>query len=251
MNNPYDLGGVADFPTMPPPLYETDTDGLHINEFGQHSLGWFRSRLGSFTGSCIGKLMKENRQGGFSDTAMSYIYQVAATRYMNDRIVSSDKLFGEYLEAVNVETKAMRWGAEQEAHARRLYAKRTGYTVTERGSVEHPVIPFFASSPDGFIENDLNGGKGCIEIKCPNQETYMRYRAEARDNATLKKVKPEYYWQCQSHMMCTGASWCDFVVYCPWQQHPIHVVRILPDKDDMALIAAKIEAAEKIIETLN
>lgn len=251
MSNPDNLGGMAAFTAMPPLLYDGGTDELHVNEFAQHSLDWYRSRLGCYTGSCIGKLMKENRQGGFSDTAMTYIYQVAATRYMNDRIVSSDKLFGEYLEAVNVETKAMRWGTEQEAHARRLYAKRTGYTVTERGSVEHPTIPFFASSPDGFIEDDLNGGKGCVEIKCPGQETYMRYRAEVRDNATLKKVKPEYYWQCQSHMMCTGASWCDFVVYCPWQQHPIHVVRILPDKEDMALIAAKIEAAEKIIETLN
>ena len=135
MSNPDNLGGMAAFTAMPPLLYDGGTDELHVNEFEQHSLGWHRSRLGCYTGSCIGKLMKENRQGGFSDTAMSYIYQVAATRYMNDRIVSSDKLFGEYLEAVNVETKAMRWGTEQEAHARRLYAKRTGYTVTERDTV--------------------------------------------------------------------------------------------------------------------
>lgn len=232
---------------------QTDLTPVSVpdNEFEQHSLGWYRSRLGYFTGSCIGKLMKQNRQGGFSDTAMSYIYQVAATRYMNNAVVSSDRLFAEYLEAVSVETKAMRWGTEQEASARRLYTRKTGRTVTERGSVEHPTIPFFASSPDGFIAEDENGESGCLEIKCPNQDTYMRYRNEVHDNESLKKVKPEYYWQCQSHMMCTGASWCDFVAYCPWQSKPMHIVRILSDADDMELIKEKIGEAEKIIENLN
>ena len=238
------MTGVLQTETLP-------ASGVHAGEFGQHSLGWYRSRLGSFTGSCIGRLMKENRQGGFSDTAMSYIYQVAATRYMNDAVVRDDRLFAEYLEAVSVETKAMRRGTEMEAPARRLYARLTGRTVTERGSVEHPTIPFFASSPDGYIGADGNGGSGCLEIKCPNQDTYMRYRNEVRDNGSLKKVKPEYYWQCQSHMMCTGAGWCDFVAYCPWQARPMHIVRITPDGDDMALIERKIGEAEKIIEKLN
>lgn len=221
------------------------------NEFDQHSLGWFRARLGNFTGSCIGKLMKENRQGGFSDTAMTYIYQVAATRDMNELIVQDDSLFKEYLSVTNIETKAMRWGTEQEENARRLYSRIKGFEVTERGSVEHPAIDFFASSPDGWIADDGTGQSGCLEIKCPNQDTYMRYRAEVCDNETLKKVKPEYYWQCQSHMMCTGASWCDFVAYCPWQIHPIHIVRITPCENDMKLIEVRINAAEEIIKTLN
>lgn len=222
----------------------------YTNECEQHSLGWYRSRLGNFTGSCIGKLMKQNKQGGFSDTAMSYIYQVAATRYMNDKIVSNDELFAEYLEVTNVETKAMRWGTEQEASARRLYSKIFGYKVEERGSVEHPTINFFASSPDGYIPDDGNGKSGCLEIKCPNQDTYMRYRNEVINGETLKKVKPEYYWQCQCHMMCTSAEWCDFIAYCPWQMKPIHIVRILPCQEDMQLIESKINKAELIIEKL-
>jgi len=229
------------------PIFDTTPP----NECEQGSLGWHRSRLGNFTGSCIGKLMKESRSGGFSETAMSYIYQVAATRYMNNLIINDDSLFAEYLEITSVETRAMRWGTEQEASARRLYAKKTGLTVTERGSVEHPNIGFFASSPDGWIADDGQGRSGCLEIKCPNQDTYMRYRAEVCDNETLKKVKPEYYWQCQSHMMCTGADWCDFVAYCPWQIHPIHIVRITPCEDDMKLMEEKINAAEEIIKKLN
>lgn len=225
-------------------------DATPANEFEQHSLNWHRARLGHYTGSCIGKLMKESRSGGFSETAMSYVYQVAATRYMNDHIVNDDSLFKEYLNITNVETKAMRWGTEQEASARRLYSKIFGYKVEERGSVKHPTIKFFASSPDGYIPDDGNGKSGCLEIKCPNQDTYMRYRNEVVDGETLKKVKPEYYWQCQSHMMCTGAEWCDFVAYCPWQKQPIHIVRIYPDEGDMQLLEDKINKAEQIILTI-
>ena len=81
----FEDGLIVGCPVMP--LQQPES---HTNECEQHSLGWYRSRLGNFTGSCIGKLMKPNRQGGFSDTAMSYIYQVAATRYMNEKIVSND-----------------------------------------------------------------------------------------------------------------------------------------------------------------
>ena len=176
--------GTAVMPAVP-----TENFG---SEFEQHTLGWYRARLGNFTGSCIGKLMKENRQGGFSDTAMTYIYQVAATRFMNDKIVQSDKLFAEYLEHVNVETKAMRWGTEQEENARRLYARIRRIEVTERGSVEHPTIDFFASSPDGWIADDGGGRSGCLEIKCPNQDTYMRYRAEVSEARILLAVPKPY-----------------------------------------------------------
>lgn len=235
--------GIASVPAAP----EENFGG----EFQQRTLEWHRARLGHFTGSCVGKLMRENRQGGFSDTAMSYIYQVAATRYMNERVVESDKLFADYLEATSVETKAMRWGTGQEENARRLYARTRHVNVTERGSVEHPTIPFLASSPDGWVADDGAGRSGCLEIKCPGQDTYMRYRAEVRDNETLKRVKPDYYWQCQAHMMCAGASWCDFVAYCPWQARPLHVARILPSPDDMDRLEERVRQAEEIIKTLN
>lgn len=43
----------------------------------QHSIEWFRKRLGNFTGSQVGLLMKKGRTDYFSDTAKTYIYQVA------------------------------------------------------------------------------------------------------------------------------------------------------------------------------
>lgn len=219
-------------------------------EFGQHTLGWHRSRLGYITGSRVGCLRGRKRgSDDFSDTAMGYIYEVAATRYMNNAVVEDDGLFSEYLDVASVETKAMRWGTEQEPRARNLYRAMRGCDIIERGSVEHPSIEFFASSPDGYIPG-AEGNDGCIEIKCPGQSAYMRYRAEVKDNETLRKVKPEYYDQCQSHMMCTGAAWCDFIAYNPYQRTPIHIVRIWPDIDAMAAIEGNVRKANAIIETL-
>lgn len=220
-------------------------------EFEQHSLGWHRSRLGMITGSRVGVLTGRKRgTDEFNDTALAYVYEVAATRYMNEKIVSDDDLFADYLEQTNFETRAMAWGTEQEINARKLYARIKGVEVQERGSVEHPDILFFASSPDGYIPEGKDGTSGCLEIKCPKQGTYMRYRAEVKDNATLRKANKEYYYQCQSHMMCTGADWCDFVVYCPFEMKPIHIVRILPDEDAFKEIEANVNKANGIIETL-
>ena len=56
----------------------------------QHSIEWFRKRLGNFTGSQIGLLMKKGRSDYFSDTAKTYIYQVASERDMNPEIINDD-----------------------------------------------------------------------------------------------------------------------------------------------------------------
>lgn len=221
------------------------------NEFGQHTTEWYRARLGMITGSRVG-VLTGRRKGTdeFNDTALAYVYEVAAQRYMNERIVNDDTLFEDYLAQVNFETAAMRWGTEQEANARKLYAKIKGVDVVERGSVEHPDILFFASSPDGYIEKDREGKSGCLEIKCPKQGTYMKYRAEVKDGATLRKANKEYFYQCQSHIMCTGADWCDFVAYCPYESKPIHIVRIMPDGDAFKEIEADVAKANAIISGL-
>lgn len=218
----------------------------------QHSLEWFRKRLGSITGSQVGLLMKSGRSKSelFGETAKSYIYSVAAERDMNPVIVNDDELFEEYLKQVDVSGKAMRWGNEQEENARILYEKITGRHIVEVGSCKHPTIENFASSPDGFFYDENTGEKGCLEIKCPNQATFMRYKDEVKDNGSLLTTKPEYFFQCQAHMMATGSHWVDFIAYCPFQQHPIHIVRITPDYSCFAELEKRINAANDIINQI-
>ena len=62
----------------------------------QHSIEWFRKRLGNFTGSQIGLLMKKGKSDYFSDTAKTYIYQVASERDMNPEIINDDVEFEKY-----------------------------------------------------------------------------------------------------------------------------------------------------------
>lgn len=223
----------------------------HNGEFEQHSLEWMRLRLGKITGSRVGVLTgRKKGSDDFNDTALAYVYEVAATRFMNEKIVEDDDLFADYLEQVNFETRAMRFGTEQEEHARNLYSKIKGVEVSERGSVEHPKIPFFASSPDGFVAKDKDGKIGCLEIKCPKPATYFKYRTEVKDNGTLRKANKEYYYQCQSHMMCTGADWCDFIAYCPFEAKPIHIVRITPDEDAFKEIEVNVNKANELISKI-
>ena len=215
----------------------------------QHSLEWFRRRLGNFTGSQVGLLMKKGRSDFFSDTAKSYIYQVAAERSMNPAIIDDDDLFRDYLYQVSINSKAMQWGTDQEANARALYSKITGFDITEVGSCKHPSIEHFASSPDGICEvaGDIIG---CIEIKCPNQNTFMKYRSEITDNKSLLSVKYEYYYQCMAHMMCIGAQWCDFIIYNPFQLSPISIVRITADESIFKEMESRIEKANEIVNDL-
>jgi hypothetical protein len=194
--------------------------------------------------------MRSGRSDFFSETAKSYIFQVAAERAMNPNIVNNDEFFSEYLQQVNTESKAMRFGTEQEVNARELYEYVTGRRIVEVASCKHPSIPNFASSPDGFFYDEETGERGCIEIKCPSQNTFMKYKSEVRDSASLLATEYKYFYQCQAHMMCLGANWCDFVVYNPFQITPIHRVRISPDEKVFAEMEKRIIAANDLINRI-
>ena len=214
----------------------------------QHSLSWYRARLGKITGSQVGRLMKKGRTSYFGDDAMSYIYQLAAERSMSESMLQDDIEFEEYLAHVNVETKAMRFGTEMEAVARLKYCSDFNVQCTEVGLCTHFDIDNFASSPDGIAESF--DGRVALEIKCPTQAVFMRYCDLVNDQEDLKKVKPEYYWQCMSHMMCTGAIRTDFIVFCPFQEKPIKVVPIYPDLKAFGEIEERVKEANKVINSI-
>lgn len=214
----------------------------------QRTLEWYRARLGYITGSQVGSLMKSGRTKDkvFSDTALTYLYQLVGERSLNPEIVKDDNMFTFYLEQTTSQSKNMRFGTEQEENARAMYVDITGREVKEVGLCHHPQIKYLASSPDGITaDGDV---MGCVEIKCPTLSTYSKYVAEIHDNESLKKVNPDYYYQCQNHMACTEAQFCDFIVYCPFVENPIHIVRVQRDEDAIALIMERVELAEQIIE---
>lgn len=207
----------------------------------QHSLNWYRARLGKFTGSQVGRLMKRGKGGEyFAKDAMSYINEVVAERMLNPSVVYVDELFEEYLFQATATSKAMTWGNGQEMNARGLYASLRKCKVTSCGAVEVEGT-WFASSPDGVLLDE----DGVIEIKCPTNTTHTVYMRNVHDAESLKAIKPEYYWQCMAHMAVTGASWCDWMSYCPFSKKPLHVVRIVRDDDALIELREHITAAER------
>ena len=220
-------------------------------ENNQRSLGWFRARLGNVTGSRCGDLMKAGRRKDetFGETAKSYIMQLAAERMMNPAIVNDDELFAQYVECTSVTSKALRFGTEQEGAARKLFSKVAGVEVVEPSSCRHDTVPHFAASPDGLILGSDGKPLACVEIKCPNIDTFIRYTG-IHDGASLKDINPQYYWQVQAEMSCTGTELCYFVAYSPWLLRPLHVAQIRRDAEDERRLLDRIIMANELIDIL-
>lgn len=218
-----------------------DLNDITATQPAQHSLDWYRVRLGKFTGSQVGRLMKSGRGKDeyFSKGAISYISEVVAERLLNPAVVEVDELFEEYLLQTTPSSKALAWGNDQELNARGLYVKTHKVKVSSTGAVE--MLPFFASSPDGVVMD----GDGVIEIKCPAPKTHTDYLINIKDADGLKALEPEYYWQCMACMACTGAAWCDWMSYCPFSSIPLHCVRIYRDEDAISTMLERVNRAEQ------
>ena len=222
-----------------------------VDNVEQRSLDWHRLRIGSFTGSKIGDLMKSGRKKEqiFGDTAMSYIFKVAAERMLNPVFVNDDELFGQYIEQQQVYSKAIIWGQEQEENAKDLLMRKNPeWELADVSSCKHDNIPHFAASPDAIIYDRKKLMVG--EIKCPSVHTFVRYLVEINDAESLKKVQPDYFYQMQAEMACTNAESGIFVAYCPWLVKPIHIVPIERDEEAIKAIEERVVKANEIVEQI-
>lgn len=227
----------------------------------QRTARWFALRLGNITGSEVGNIFVGSRTKGeiFGATAKTYMRKIRAQRQMNPEVVADSEKFLYYLDYCDTTTKAMRWGTEHEQEARDLYASTCACAneleVVEASAMQLAGLDNFSSSPDGLI---LNNGEavGCLEIKCPSQEVFQLYKDTVKDDPNdvdaaaeaLKKTKPLYYWQCQSHLLVTKALWCAFIVYCPFQREPLHVVHIWRNEKVLNELTERIKLANDWID---
>ena len=220
----------------------------------QRSLEWFRSRIGSICGSKVADIMKSGRKKDevWSDTAKSYLMQVAAERLFNPDFLNDDDAFQDYLDQTSFTTKAMQWGSEQEDEALRLFQNMEfpESEIVELSSCKHDTIPHFAASPDGAIYGRDGKDIRILEVKCPNLNTYMKYRTYIHDAASLKDTEPKYYWQMMAEMSCTNAKSGIFITYCPWLSKPIHWAEIERNEEDIKLMEDRVVLANKFIEEI-
>lgn len=219
----------------------------------QRSISWFRNRMGCVTGSRVADIMKPGRKSDdpWSDTAKSYLYQIAGERLFNPAFLDDDDVFQDYLDQTSFATKAMQWGSEQEEAAKACFLQlHEGMEMAELSSCRHDTIPHFAASPDGAVYGRDGGDIRIIEVKCPNINTYMKYRALIHDAVSLKDTESKYYWQMMAEMSCTGAKSGIFITYCPWLSKPIHWADIDRVEDDIILMEERVILANQFIDEI-
>lgn len=208
----------------------------------QHTAGWYKARLGKFTGSQVGRLMKKGRgkDAEWSADALTYIKEVVAERLINPAVIKIPDLFDQWLDFTTTGSKMTAWGNDNEDNALQAYSTLTGAEVTHCGSLPHETLTNFWDSPDGLVMDQNK----VLEVKCPAPKTHAEYLLNVNDEEGLKAVNPQYYWQCLAHMAVTGAQACDWMSYCPFLKPALHVVTIERNEDEIAQLLERITLAE-------
>ena len=132
--------------------------------------------------------------------------------------------------APNFTSRAMDWGQQTEAEARRFYGMERDTDVANGGFCLHDSRRY-GSSPDGLIGLHIGADPiklgfsctGALELKCPQPGTQAGYLMDG------DKLPESYRWQVHGHLLVTGAAWCDFCSYVPGM--PAVLVRVEPSKD--------------------
>ena len=174
----------------------------------QGSVEWFAARLGKVTASRVADVIAKTKTGWGASRA-NYAAELIAERLTGKNADS-------YTNA------AMQWGTEKEPEARAAYTFYADADVVEVGFVDHPKIAMSGASPDGLV-----GGKGLVEIKCPNTATQI-------DTLLGTPIPGKYITQMQYQMACTGREWCDWASYDPRLPEAMRLlVRRVPRNDAM------------------
>lgn len=188
---------------------------------------WRDIRCGRFTSSEIHKLMGKSNDK-WTDGADTYIATKAA-----------EMLTGYVSETPR--TAAITWGEDNEPFARELYEVITGVKIEKAGFQVYG--DHAGGSPDGLQSTDA-----FLEIKCPYNSANMVDYLRLKNAEELKKLKPEYWTQCQSNMIFTGRNLCIFIAYdprFPIQKQRIKTLEIQPDNEHQDLIKSRLEKAIK------
>lgn len=161
---------------------------ISIDTSEQGTLEWKQARLGKFTASRAGDLMKQQKNGKPYTTRKNYITEIALER-----------ITGTIPE--NVESEAMREGKERERTAALAYSFATGNETEQTGFW---YLEYYGASPDDLIV-DQNGG---VEYKNPQAATHYQTLMD-------KKIPEHYYWQIIQCLLVTRSEFWDYVSFHP------------------------------------
>lgn len=176
---------------------------MRIIECIQKSPEWWRARKGVPTASAFNCIVTPAK---FAQSAQRESYACRLVAEQFDKFYSISPEF---------KTMAMEEGNQLEPEARKYIEFYRGYKVEEVGFCLDD-DERFGCSPDGLIGDD-----GCLELKCPQPATHVRYLDKGG-------LPDDYAPQCHGHLIVTGRSYVDFMSYAPGL--PPHLVRVEPNE---------------------
>ena len=182
---------------------------MKIIDCVQGSQEWHDARRGVPTASEFQRILPpKTRKAGAG--ARSYLEELVG-----------DKFSIYYREnAEHFTNRAVRWGQQTEAEARKWYSLETNLDVEQVGFVLSD-CGRFGCSPDGLVGED-----GGLELKCPQANTHVRYLLDG-------ELPLDYWGQVHGALIVTGRAWWDFLSYAPGL--PPLLVRVTPNDYTEAL----------------
>lgn len=146
-----------------------------------------------------------------------------------------------------------RWGTEHESTVVEEFTKmmeshHTNLTVRRGGLVINPQYPWLGASPDGILTCEM----GVLEVKAPSSLQNSTLMEKSKEDSTfcLQEVEGklslrrdhQYFYQVQTKIHLTQASYCDFAVWGPGEggNGEIPIERILPDTDFFDTMCEKV-----------
>lgn len=191
------------------------------HSFQQGSEEWHAARLGKFTGSNFHIFL------GKSETRTTELFKKAAERITGER-ADQDCFKNGHTER----------GHDLEPLARKVYEYETLAFVEEIGFIEADGEAI-GCSPDGLIGSD-----GLLEIKCPDQHTFLKW---CQDDY----IKPEYRTQIQFNLMVSERQWCDFVLFNrKFGENSLKIIRVNRDEVTIEKIKTALRLAEAEISEM-
>jgi hypothetical protein len=135
------------------------------------------------------------------------------------------------------------YGKETEPQAVEYFEQKFGIACEEVGF--QPWTDHAGGSPDRLIGTDQG-----LEVKCPFASEMQVQYLMLNDRHDLKRMFPEYYWQCVSLMLFTGRQLWHFVTFDPrmiLDKHKITHLEIFAKdvEEDMDSVNKAIEGAVK------
>jgi hypothetical protein len=200
---------------------------------------WLKARELVFTSSEVNRLMaeptKKAKEAGqlLSDGAITYILEKVAARFEAPKPIYFNN--------------EMQWGKDNEPTAALRLCEMLGYDpasddviyTSQGGLVFFNYMSELGGTPDMIFPNAIG------EIKCPNSDTHLYYKAFVNSD-NFQSELPKYYDQCQTNMFLSERTTCYFMSFDPRfsdDRRQVHLIEVKRDQDRINQILNKVSLA--------